>query len=582
MDLRFLYMAAVFLSLIELIIFYETSSRRTNKNFLILFTSTLVSNFGYTFSVFAPNLESTMFGTMVSYMGSILTITFMLIVIIDLCEKKFNPLIKISILSISLFFIVAVCSTQTTGVFFRNMSIRKYMGLTILDFEPGPLLLYYIIFLALINISAALVIIFSFKSKKQISKKTLFILLGMIIFGTTAYIVPLLLNIKLNLMVFIYILMELIFIVLSVHANMYDISSNLMEVYKLRGGYGYIAFDIKKRFLGCDELAIQLLPDLKEIPIDSKINSKYTDIITKLNYNETSWKWIDNLENDFTIEANLISAICTIHPLKTRKKILGYLFELRDNTSEQNYINGINLYNQALTTAIEEKTAKITAMQDSIIKGMAMMVESRDNSTGGHILRTSDCVRIFVNKLKTNPRFSAWCNQEFCERMIKAAPMHDLGKIAVDDSILRKPGKFEPQEYEQMKKHSTKGSIIVQEVLRETTDLEFKAIAANIAHYHHEKWDGTGYPVGKKGKEIPVEARIMALADVFDALVSRRCYKEAKSFEEAFNIIQNDLGKHFDPEIGVIFLECRTQLEEYYNNALKTDTLFEKIDSIHY
>lgn len=578
MDLRFIYIIAVFLSLFELVFFYETSGRRTNKNFITIFVSTLISIFGYAFSVHAPNLESAMFGTMVSYIGSIITITFMLIVVIDLCELHFNPILRTLLLTCSLFFITIVCSTQTLKLFFKEMNIRFYLGLTLLDFTPGPFMIYYIIFLAAINISAILVVLVTLKFGQHVSKKTLYALLGMLVFGTLAYIIPLILDIRINLMVFTYIIMELLFIMISSHANMYDISSNLMDVYKTRGGYGYIAFDGKKRFLGCDDLALELLPCLREVPIDSRLHEKQAEAIEKLNYNETNWKWQDNLENDFDISSNQMSTICTIHPIKRRNKIIGYLFELRDNTMQQNYINGINLYNQALATAIEEKTEKITAMQDSIIKGMAMMVESRDNSTGGHILRTSDCVRILVNKLKSYPQFAEWCNQEFCDRMIKAAPMHDLGKIAVDDSILRKPGKFEPNEYEQMKKHPAKGSVIVQEVLKETTDFEFKAIAANVAHYHHEKWDGSGYPSGKKGKEIPVEARIMALADVFDALVSRRCYKDAKSFDEAFNIIQNDLGKHFDPVIGSIFLECRDKLEDYYNNALKTDTVFEKMD----
>lgn len=578
MDLRFIYIIAVFLSLFELVFFYETSGRRTNKNFITIFVSTLISIFGYAFSVHAPNLESAMFGTMVSYIGSIITITFMLIVVIDLCELHFNPILRTLLLTCSLFFITIVCSTQTLKLFFKEMNIRFYLGLTLLDFTPGPFMIYYVIFLAAINISAILIVLVTLKFGQQVSKKTLYALLGMLAFGTLAYIIPLILDVRINLMVFTYIIMEFLFIAISSHANMYDISSNLMDVYKTRGGYGYIAFDSKKRFLGCDDLALELLPCLREVPIDSRLHEKQAEAIEKLNYNETNWKWQDNLENDFDISANQMSTICTIHPIKKRNKIIGYLFELRDNTMQQNYINGINLYNQALATAIEEKTEKITAMQDSIIKGMAMMVESRDNSTGGHILRTSDCVRILVNKLKSYPQFAEWCNQEFCDRMIKAAPMHDLGKIAVDDSILRKPGKFEPAEYEQMKKHPAKGSVIVQEVLKETTDFEFKAIAANVAHYHHEKWDGSGYPSGKKGKEIPVEARIMALADVFDALVSRRCYKDAKSFDEAFNIIQNDLGKHFDPVIGSIFLECRDKLEDYYNNALKTDTVFEKMD----
>ena len=191
------------------------------------------------------------------------------------------------------------------------------------------------------------------------------------------------------------------------------------------------------------------------------------------------------------------------------------------------------------------------------------MVESRDNSTGGHIRRTSACVKILVDELRLDDRFVE--SETFLNNVVKTAPMHDLGKIAVDDVILRKPGKFTDEEYEQMKTHSEKGAKIVAEVLREIKDEEFVKIAVNVAHYHHEKWNGTGYPDKLSGIAIPLEARIMALADVFDALVSKRCYKEAYNYDKAFSIIEECLGSHFDPEIGRIFINCRSRLEKLYN-----------------
>ena len=210
-----------------------------------------------------------------------------------------------------------------------------------------------------------------------------------------------------------------------------------------------------------------------------------------------------------------------------------------------------------MTISLDEKTKRLIAVQNSVLTGMATMVESRDNSTGGHIRRTSDCVRVFANELEMP--------QAFLENVVKAAPMHDLGKIAVPDAILQKPGKFTDEEYEKMKAHSAEGARIVENVLSEVDDLEFKKIAINVAHYHHEKWDGSGYPDKLKGEQIPLEARIMALADVFDALVSKRCYKDSFSYDKAFQIIQESLGTHFDPELGNKFIACRNQLEELYN-----------------
>ena len=143
--------------------------------------------------------------------------------------------------------------------------------------------------------------------------------------------------------------------------------------------------------------------------------------------------------------------------------------------------------------------------------------------------------------------------------------MHDLGKIAVDDAVLRKPGKFTDEEYEKMKAHSKEGARIVEEVIKPVENEEFKKVAINIAHFHHEKWNGQGYPEKLSGNQIPFEARIMALADVFDALVSKRCYKDSFSYDKAFQIIEESLGSHFDPELGKIFIQCRPQLEELYN-----------------
>ena len=172
---------------------------------------------------------------------------------------------------------------------------------------------------------------------------------------------------------------------------------------------------------------------------------------------------------------------------------------------------------------------------------MATMVESRDNSTGGHIRRTSEGVRMLIDAMKSLPQPPEGypMNEEFCRNLIKAAPMHDLGKIAVDDAILRKPGRFTPEEFEKMKTHAAEGARIVHEILKSTDDLSFHVIAENVAHYHHERWDGSGYPDQLKQTEIPPEARIMAVADVYDALVSKRVYKEKMSFEQANKIKYN-------------------------------------------
>lgn len=211
---------------------------------------------------------------------------------------------------------------------------------------------------------------------------------------------------------------------------------------------------------------------------------------------------------------------------------------------------------------LEARTMHIKHIQEMMVIGMATMVESRDLSTGGHIKRTSTIVRIFSERLSKE---QINLSKSFLDMVVRAAPMHDLGKIAVDDQVLRKQERFTPEEYNEMKKHSAEGTRIVRQILEGVEEKDFVDIAANVAHYHHEKWDGSGYPDGLSGEEIPIEARIMALADVFDALVSKRCYKDSFSFDKAFSIIEESIGSHFDPELGRIFLKCRPELEDLYS-----------------
>ncbi|MCR5137632.1 MAG: HD domain-containing protein [Oscillospiraceae bacterium] len=198
----------------------------------------------------------------------------------------------------------------------------------------------------------------------------------------------------------------------------------------------------------------------------------------------------------------------------------------------------------------------ITKSRDSMLAGMASVVENRDNNTGGHIKRTSEVVRILTGYLPLEDSFR--------DDIIKAAPLHDLGKIAIPDSILNKPGRLTDTEFEFIKIHPQKGYEIVCTILAGLDDERLRSVAENIALYHHEKYDGHGYPRGLKGDEIPLEARIMAIADVYDALVSVRCYKKQMSHEEACVIIRESMGTHFDPMLADCFDRSAAAIAEYY------------------
>jgi putative two-component system response regulator len=300
-----------------------------------------------------------------------------------------------------------------------------------------------------------------------------------------------------------------------------------------------------------------MLPFLNNINVDSVVKE------------QTLIKWLEDFKADenkdkisFKQDNKII--LININYLVSGKKKVGYQLLITDDTEEQKYLEMLQHFNSKLEQEVDQKTKNIVEMHDRLIISMATMVESRDNSTGGHIRRTSDCMRILIAAMKAGgyPDMT----DKFCHDIIKAAPMHDLGKIAVDDAILRFEGRYNDEQYKEMKKHAAEGARIVHEILKDTDDYEFHILAENVAHYHHERWDGSGYPDGLSGTDIPLEARIMALADVFDALVSPRCYKEPMSFDKAFEIIAKGLGRHFDPVLGAIFLQCRPELEKLYRS----------------
>ena len=221
---------------------------------------------------------------------------------------------------------------------------------------------------------------------------------------------------------------------------------------------------------------------------------------------------------------------------------------------------GIIIYSIVCFRNVKEISVgeRIEKIQNNLITSLATAVEERDENTGGHIVRTEEYVAKLVNKIRKKEKYSKLPKLYF-RNVIMAAPMHDLGKIKIPDSILNKPGKLTPEEYDIMKKHSEYGAQVIQNSMKNVDDDTYINVAINIAKYHHERYDGTGYPEGLKGEQIPLEARIMSLADVYDALISKRPYKEAFSKEKAMQIIKEGMGTQFDPELTPIFLEVIQQ-----------------------
>ena len=242
------------------------------------------------------------------------------------------------------------------------------------------------------------------------------------------------------------------------------------------------------------------------------------------------------------------------------------LKQARDQLSE---------HNMSLEAEVARRMVENQLIQDVSIHALARLAETRDSETGNHLLRTQAYVRTLAQRLRRHPRFEATLSEHTIDVLAKSAPLHDIGKVGIPDHVLRKPGKLTPQEWEVMKTHARLGAEAIEHAEQDAEQpVEFLTIAKQIAHHHHEKWDGSGYPDGLAGDSIPLPARLMALADVFDALISRRVYKDAMSYERARDIIQDWRGSHFDPDVADAFItgfdEFVAIAQRYRDDAAET------------
>ena len=221
----------------------------------------------------------------------------------------------------------------------------------------------------------------------------------------------------------------------------------------------------------------------------------------------------------------------------------------------------LGVYMNTEAPAIQE----LSKLHTETVMGFANLIENRDNNTGGHIKRTSRYVELIAEELRARDICSSVLTKDYITHLCKAAPMHDIGKVAVSDAVLRKPGKLTDEEYNEMKTHAARGGDIIRETFRNMGDEDYRTMAFEVARYHHEKWNGRGYPDGLSGTDIPLCARIMAVADVFDAVSEKRCYRDAMPLDKCFDIIRQGSGEDFDPQIAEVFLDIRSEVEKVHS-----------------
>lgn len=540
--------------------------RHFDVHITLVFVLVPIINLGAVLLAHTHSLEAALGVNQLSFVGGCFLQLIIMLAVYSLCQIRFNRLVKVFFFLLS----AAIFAFSMTGgrtladgrpvsdLFYRQVVFEDVNGAGYLVKEYGPLHTVFYAVVIIYFLMSLGTIVYTFFRKKQVSRKILLLLFLPECVAMFAFFAGRQLIHGIELLPAAYVFAQVMYLVIISRISLYDITETAVDSLVQTGETGLISFDFGQHYLGSNETAKTVFPALNNLTVDRSVQHSKS-------FSELVVPWLETFRANETrntahYEKDSRFYQVIISWLYNGRKRQGYQLAVRDDTKGQKYIRLMHQFNNSLQQEVDEKTAHLVEMHDRLILSMATMVESRDNSTGGHIRRTSEGVRILLKAMGDEWNLS----DSFRRNLIKAAPMHDLGKIAVDDVVLRKPGRFTPEEYEIMKRHAPEGARIVHEILKDTDDDEFHILAENVAHYHHERWDGKGYPEGLSGEAIPPEARIMAVADVYDALVSKRVYKDKMSFEKADEIMMEGMGSQFAPEMKDVYMRARPDLEAYY------------------
>ena len=567
---QLLYYAGLFcLSFLLTLVYVFQWHRQNQVHITAIFILIPIVNLAYLLMYASHEADAVTALLKVVYIGGCFLPWLITLCEMNLCGLPVKRSFRMTMLLFSVCIYLSVLTVGYSQIFYRSLTLEQAGEAWVQKRVYGPMHAVHYVCIGLYMAVDIAVLVYTYLKKKQVSRLILFLLFLPIPVTSASYMIShRLMAFGYELTPMTYTLAQIVYLLIVRRLSYYNVGGMAMETMVQSGETGFITVDYKGRYLGSNETAKSVLPELKQLTVDQQIRK--ADVL-----GDTVLAWLNRFERDpgdcrFLYETRgddpKIYHVSAGYLFDGRRQC-GYQIFLQDDTQNQKYIRLLDRYNADLQAEVAAKTERVIAMHDRLVLGMAAMVESRDNSTGGHIRRTSQGVRILIETIRE--RGGLPLSDSFCKGIIKAAPMHDLGKIAVDDAILRKPGRFTPEEYEKMKSHTTEGARIVHEILRDTDDDAFRRLAENVAHYHHERMDGSGYPKGLKGEEIPLEARIMAIADVYDALVSKRVYKDAMPFDQADRIILEGMGAQFDAGLKRYYEQARPRLEAYYREEAR-------------
>lgn len=523
----------------EILFILNKQASRLQVILLCTATATLVNFIGYLMEITSSSVETAIMGMKVAYLGKPFIALGMFFFVMAYCRVSIRKETSGLLIIMHIVMSLAVFTCDEHQLFFKTISYIKEDGFSHPVCEPGPL---YLCYLLLIGCGTTVCVWCSvrewIKSKTRVEKRqAVYILLmvttiaaGMCVYMSgitdgydTTQIAYLINVVLLAVSVFRYRLFEVLTLAKEKALNDYQ--------------DGLIVVDNRDMVIYSNSLAKEIYPALA--------TEDYKEVLEEISDHASTQGNLFYKKKVFTIQKQ---------PIMQEGIAYGRTYKIIDVTDSYNYAT-------RLQSDVEQKTRQIKSMQSSVIESFANMIEARDGITGQHIKHTSAYVRILINGLKETGTYKEILTDEYIATVIDVAPLHDVGKIAIMDQVLKKNDKLTDEEFDAIKTHPKVGSQIIEEILRGMESEEYIKIAKEVALYHHEKWNGTGYPVGLRGSKIPLCARIMAVADVYDALRSKRTYKESFSKEKSRRIIEEGAGIHFDPVIVQVFLDNINEIE---------------------
>ena len=557
---------SIALLIFEIIYVMKQKGSYMQNLMLLLLISVLVNLVGYLVELKSDSLETALIGVKIAYLGKPYITLCIFFFVVEFCKVNLSDLLKGALVAFHLLITTLVFTCDLHSFFYT--SIQYIYSDSYCHLVLGHGLFYYLfIGMTLLYFIAITVIgIRKIRSTKDwLIKRQMFLCLAMI----TICLIGFLLFLSgctngYDTTVLSYFVCVQMLIILMIHFQLFntlsfakDESMDGMEeaLFVFDNDDGVIYQNKNARLMQhyienhYTEPFVQVLKELIQ---------KNEHLIVKNGY---VFRGEEHDHEDVPQSANSVYHI-TGREITRQGRTYGYAVLVSDET-ESYY------YTSHLEAKVSAKTHEIIKIQRSVIGSFAAMIEARDGITGLHIKNTSNFVKILTHAMQNSPKYADRITDDYAQMVSAAAKLHDIGKIAVPDYVLQKPGKLTDEEYEIMKKHPAEGARIIKETLGKLENDEYVHIAYNMAYYHHEKFAGGGYPCNLKGTKIPLSARIMAICDVYDALRSNRHYKEGFSMEKSVSIIRESRGSHFDPDITDIFLQHIDEMEAVFiqNNS---------------